>query len=201
MKTKILMFGTLVLMLFSIHLMTVNAKAAGYNITYVMNGGKNAALNPSSISHNKSFTLKKPTRKGYYFAGWFLDAKFKKGITVIEKGTTADLTLYAKWIKKGLQTDNLKQLTNTNSKNVFMNLYVSAITNGSGKRTYIYHGQSYTFCDLSGYEKIVKECNNKGINVTMQINLDWDLGSYRYLIAEEARSKGHTLYTWNTALM
>lgn len=300
-------------------------KAAGYNITYVMNGGKNAASNPKSISFNKSFTLKKPTRKGYYFAGWFLDAKFKKGITVIEEGTTKNFTLYAKWIKKGkeykakadsaklkackatgenlltvtaavgkrlkssndyyylvrvnpidgtveeevekvykdknikfqidigrvtenrtaaaagyyaiaikdgskyktisskqsvanpekfakyteayktgstkkgLQTDDIKQITGTNSKNMFLNLYVSAITNGSGKRSYYYHGKKYTFCDLSGYEKIVRECNNKGINVTMQINLDWNLGSYRYLIAEEARSKGHTLYTWNTA--
>lgn len=300
-------------------------KAAGYHITYVMNGGKNAASNPSEISFNKSFTLKKPKRKGYYFAGWYLDKKFKQSIVTISQGTTEDFTLYAKWIKKGkeyqaksdsaklksckatgdnlisvtgtvrkrlkssdeyyylvrvnpidgaveeqvgkvykdksvhfqidigsvtedrtgaaagyyaiavkkgasyqtiseklpvsnpeklaentmayqagstkkgLQSDNISQLTATRSKNAFMNLYISSVVNGSGKRSYYYHGKKYTFCDLSGFEKNVKACNDKGINVTMQINLDWKLGSYHYLIAEEARTKGHTLYAWNTA--
>ena len=41
-----------------------------------------------------------PTRKGYVFKGWYLDKKFKKKVTVINKGSSGNKTLYAKWKKK-----------------------------------------------------------------------------------------------------
>ena len=41
-----------------------------------------------------------PTRKGYVFKGWYLDKKFKKKVTVINKGSRGNKTLYAKWKKK-----------------------------------------------------------------------------------------------------
>jgi len=44
--------------------------------------------------------LKNPTRKGYVFKGWYLDKKFKKKVTVINKGSSGNKTLYAKWKKK-----------------------------------------------------------------------------------------------------
>mgnify|MGYP000884769149 CR=1 FL=1 len=50
-----------------------------YKITYKLNKGKNNASNPSTY-YGKKVTLKNPSRKGYAFAGWYTDAKFKKKI-------------------------------------------------------------------------------------------------------------------------
>lgn len=36
---------------------------------------------------------------GYIFGGWYKDAAYKKKVTGITKGSTGDITLYAKWIK------------------------------------------------------------------------------------------------------
>lgn len=75
-------------------------KLTNYKITYKLNGGKNAK-NPTSYTYKTStIKLKNPTRKGYVFKGWYLDKKFKKRVTVINKGSSGNKTLYAKWEKK-----------------------------------------------------------------------------------------------------
>ena len=72
-----------------------------YTIKYVLNKGKNNSKNPAYYYiTTKTITLQKPTRKGYTFDGWFTDKKFKTKITKIPKGSTGNLTLYAKWKKK-----------------------------------------------------------------------------------------------------
>jgi uncharacterized repeat protein (TIGR02543 family) len=72
-----------------------------YTITYKLNGGKNSKKNPSKYTVTTStITLKNPTRKGYTFKGWYSDAKFKKKVTKIKKGSTGNIKLYAKWVKK-----------------------------------------------------------------------------------------------------
>ena len=74
-----------------------------YKITYKLNGGKNAKKNPTAYTYKTStIKLKNPTRKGYVFKGWYLDKKFKKKVTVINKGSSGNKTLYAKWKKKYL---------------------------------------------------------------------------------------------------
>ena len=72
-----------------------------YKITYKLNGGKNSKSNPKKYSvTTKTTKLKAPTRKGYTFKGWYQDKKFKKKVTQIKKGSTGNITLYAKWVKK-----------------------------------------------------------------------------------------------------
>ena len=72
-----------------------------YTITYKLNGGKNSKKNPSKYTVTTStIILKNPTRKGYTFKGWYSDAKFKKKVTKIKKGSTGNIKLYAKWVKK-----------------------------------------------------------------------------------------------------
>ena len=71
-----------------------------YKITYKLNSGKNNSKNPKTYTVTSAFTLKKPTRKGYTFKGWYSDSKFKKKVTKIAKGSTGNKTLYAKWTKK-----------------------------------------------------------------------------------------------------
>lgn len=69
-----------------------------YSIKYVLNGGKNNSKNPATYdSGSAKITLGKATKKGYTFAGWYDDSKFKKKITAIETGSSGDITLYAKW--------------------------------------------------------------------------------------------------------
>lgn len=76
-------------------------KLTKYKITYKLNGGKNAKKNPTVYTYKTStIKLKNPTRKGYVFKGWYLDKKFKKKVTVINKGSSGNKTLYAKWKKK-----------------------------------------------------------------------------------------------------
>lgn len=76
-------------------------KKTKYTITYKLNKGTNHKSNPSSYYiTTKTITLKKPTRKGYTFVGWYSDKKCTKKVTMIKKGSTGDITLYAKWKKK-----------------------------------------------------------------------------------------------------
>ena len=58
-------------------------KAVKYSITYKLNGGKIAksAKNVYAIT-TRTFTLPRPTRKGYDFDGWYKDKKYKKRIMV-----------------------------------------------------------------------------------------------------------------------
>lgn len=76
-------------------------KKTKYTIKYKLDGGKNNSKNPSKYYVTTStITLKKPTKKGYTFVGWYTDKKFKNKVTKIKKGSTGNVTLYAKWKKK-----------------------------------------------------------------------------------------------------
>lgn len=70
-----------------------------YKITYKLKGGKNHKGNPTKYTVTTAkITLKKPTRTGYTFGGWYSDSKYKtKKVTQIAKGSTENKTLYAKW--------------------------------------------------------------------------------------------------------
>lgn len=71
-----------------------------YKITYQLNKGKNHKSNPTSYtSTTQKITLKSPTRKGYQFAGWYMDKQYKNRVKTIAKGSRGDITLYAKWKK------------------------------------------------------------------------------------------------------
>lgn len=72
-----------------------------YAIKYNLKGGRNNKKNPSYYySTSKTVKLKKPTRKGYTFKGWYADKKYRKKVTSIKKGSYGKKTLYAKWKKK-----------------------------------------------------------------------------------------------------
>ena len=90
-----------------------------YNITYKLNKGKNNASNPSTY-YGKKITLKNPSRKGYAFAGWYTDAKFKKKIKTIESNAQCDYTLYAKWTKVNVAKVSFKSAKNSKSKKILL---------------------------------------------------------------------------------
>lgn len=77
-------------------------KLVDYSITYNLNKGKlpTGTIKKYNVTTD-TFTLAEPTRKGYVFDGWYLDSKFKNKLedTVIEKGSTGNIKVYAKWSK------------------------------------------------------------------------------------------------------
>ncbi|MBO4432994.1 MAG: leucine-rich repeat protein [Clostridia bacterium] len=98
---------------------TLHAKWSkiNYKITYKLNKGKNNAKSLKSYTVTTSATLKKPTRKGYTFKGWYSDAKFKNKVTKIKEGSTGDITLYAKWSKATYKITYKLNKGKNNSKN------------------------------------------------------------------------------------
>ena len=90
-----------------------------YKITYKLNKGKNNASNPSTY-YGKKVTLKNLSRKGYAFAGWYTDAKFKKKITSISNSAKSDYVLYAKWTKVKVAKASLTSAKNSKSKQILL---------------------------------------------------------------------------------
>ena len=76
------------------------APSRTHAIAYVLDGGVNAAANPATFSEGAEVALAAPTKEGYEFAGWYSDASFKTAVASIPATAKADVTLYAKWVKK-----------------------------------------------------------------------------------------------------
>ncbi len=77
---------------------TLTIRLNPYQINYELNGGTNAAANPSFYHPTStSIALQAPVKAGYTFDGWYEDAAFTSKITEIAKGHVGNMTLYAKW--------------------------------------------------------------------------------------------------------
>lgn len=68
-----------------------------YNITYVMNGGRNHLENPTDFIASETIVLQTPTKEGYRFTGWFTDQALTNQIEQISGSLTKDQTVYAGW--------------------------------------------------------------------------------------------------------
>ena len=72
-----------------------------YKISYRLSGGKNHKQNPKQYNvTTATIRLKNPTRAGYTFVGWYKEAAYRTRVTSIQKGSTGNLVLYAKWKKE-----------------------------------------------------------------------------------------------------
>lgn len=102
-----------------------------YRITYVLNGGTNNKVNPTTYDINTAtVTLQNPTRAGYTFVGWYRDAAYSQRITQIVQGTTGNLKLYAKWKKTTGGTVSGLKLTGLSYRRIRVNY--KAATNAVG---------------------------------------------------------------------
>ncbi len=295
-----------------------NWELATYNIKYQAKSGK-VPKNAKKTYNMKSstFSLPFPTKNGYDFDGWYQDAKLKKRVSEVKKGSIGDKTFYAKWVKctrkpdkkcakittckavstgkvkikatvkkrvasaddryylvyvnplngkpyqmakqafkkktlsftlktaenqgyvtskfgiavkkgsnfklvsnisfvkspekaaknkskyklgktkKGMQFyNNMQEIDNCGAKNNFLNITASYILENPTV-PYEYNGKIYYFSNMDAYRQIVSECNKKGINVTMQILLNW-VDGHTNLIDPKARTYGAApFYTWN----
>lgn len=83
-----------------------------YTITYVLNGGVNSVFNPSTYTpETDTIFLQNATRDGSRFEGWYKDTAYTDKVTQIAKGSTGNITLYAKW--ELLSADNLPEVDMT----------------------------------------------------------------------------------------
>lgn len=76
-------------------------RVSRYRIIYNLNGGKQPAGQVKYVHRGKTldvFQLKKPTRRGYKFSGWYADRRLtKKALQVYGKARKSKRTIYAKW--------------------------------------------------------------------------------------------------------
>ena len=71
-----------------------------YTISYELDGGTNNENNPAKYTIEDEIILKDATKENYTFKGWYTDSEFNgEPITKIAKGTTNDVTLYAKFVE------------------------------------------------------------------------------------------------------
>lgn len=106
---KAINYGTAVITVKISNGKTVTCKVTvPYTVKYNLNGGTNNKSNPTSY-YGKKITLQNPTRKGYSFAGWYSDSKYKTKITSFSSGNK---TLYAKWNKVSVSKAKTPTLTN-----------------------------------------------------------------------------------------
>ena len=75
-----------------------------YTITYYnIEGAINN--NPTSYNKNQRVGLNDAIKSGYTFEGWYKENTFSTKITFISKGTTGNISLYAKWNKNTITCD------------------------------------------------------------------------------------------------
>lgn len=80
----------------------VSEEPGTYRITYELNGGTNNSENPETYTEEtETIVLKDAVREGFVFDGWYRDAQFTQKVEQIVKGSTGDITLYAKWTPQG----------------------------------------------------------------------------------------------------
>ena len=69
-----------------------------YIISYDCEGGINNSSNPVNYTiETENITLQSPTRKDFAFVGWFDNRTGGNQVTAINKGSTGNKTLYARW--------------------------------------------------------------------------------------------------------
>lgn len=72
-----------------------------YTITYVLYGGTNDSENPSAYTpQTDTIILRDAIRDGYQFGGWYRETSYLTRVTQIAKGSSGNITLYAKWISE-----------------------------------------------------------------------------------------------------
>lgn len=115
-----------------------------------------------------------------------------------EKLSTNTAAYFVPGTKKGIRATDINELTDTKSKTVFFNLYISDLMRkDSGVETYKYNGKTYHFNGLYGYVYLVQQCNAKGIQVTAQISIDRNASTQSFITGNSPYAET-AYYGWNT---
>lgn len=157
----------------AITLYAIWEKASEYKITYKLNKGKNNTANPKTYTSEDEIKFKKPTRSGYHFVGWYTDSKYKKQISVIEKGSEGSLTLYAKWTKEispSAKAASLDYVKGTKANTITVSATVSNYVKSSDSYYYLVYVDSNSGKVKKMVGKVKKPEKAKG-KITFKLNI------------------------------
>ena len=157
----------------AITLYAIWEKASEYKITYKLNKGKNNTANPKTYTSEDEIKLKKPTRSGYHFVGWYTDSKYKNEINVIEKGSEGALTLYAKWTKEispSAKAASLDYVKGTKANTITVSATVSNYVKSSDGYYYLVYVDSNSGKVKKTVGKVKKPEKAKG-KITFKLNI------------------------------
>ena len=157
----------------AITLYAIWEKASEYKITYKLNKGKNNTANPKTYTSEDEIKLKKPTRSGYHFVGWYTDSKYKNEINVIEKGSEGALTLYAKWTKEispSAKAATLDYVKGTKVNTITVSATVSNYVKSSDGYYYLVYVDSNSGKVKKTVGKVKKPEKAKG-KITFKLNI------------------------------
>lgn len=157
----------------AITLYAIWEKASEYKITYKLNKGKNNTANPKTYTSEDEIKFKKPTRSGYHFVGWYTDSKYKKQISVIEKGSEGSLTLYAKWTKEispSAKAASLDYVKGTKANTITVSATVSNYVKSSDGHYYLVYVDSNSGKVKKTVGKVKKPEKAKG-KITFKLNI------------------------------
>ena len=157
----------------AITLYAIWEKASEYKITYKLNKGKNNTANPKTYTSEDEIKFKKPTRSGYHFVGWYTDSKYKKQISVIEKGSEGSLTLYAKWTKEispSAKAASLDYVKGTKANTITVSATVSNYVKSSDGYYYLVYVDSNPGKVKKTVGKVKKPEKAKG-KITFKLNI------------------------------
>ena len=157
----------------AITLYAIWEKASEYKITYKLNKGKNNTANPKTYTSEDEIKLKKPTRSGYHFVGWYTDSKYKNEINVIEKGSEGALTLYAKWTKEispSAKAASLDSVKGTKANTITVSATVSNYVKSSDGYYYLVYVDSNSGKVKKTVGKVKKPEKAKG-KITFKLNI------------------------------
>lgn len=157
----------------AITLYAIWEKASEYKITYKLNKGKNNTANPKTYTSEDEIKLKKPTRSGYHFVGWYTDSKYKNQISVIEKGSEGSLTLYAKWTKEispSAKAASLDYVKGTKVNTITVSATVSNYVKSSDGYYYLVYVDSNSGKVKKTVGKVKKPEKAKG-KITFKLNI------------------------------
>ena len=157
----------------AITLYAIWEKAFEYKITYKLNKGKNNTANPKTYTSEDEIKFKKPTRSGYHFVGWYTDSKYKKQISVIEKGSEGSLTLYAKWTKEispSAKAASLDYVKGTKANTITVSATVSNYVKSSDGYYYLVYVDSNFGKVKKTVGKVKKPEKAKG-KITFKLNI------------------------------
>lgn len=149
----------------------------GFTITYYMDGGVNHPDNPNDYKEtSKTITFKNPTKTDSTFGGWFSDKGCSKRIKEIPKGSSGNISVYAKWLSNPV----FNQITTSKGKITLKwskcngalkyKVYQSMSAGGNYKSCATVNGTSTTISNLTNnktyYYKVAAVYSVFGKNVT-----------------------------------
>ena len=147
--------------------------AITYTITYEPNGGTNADGNPAGYtSETETITLLAPSREYFDFGGWYTDSEFSDSSrkTEIAKGSTGNITLYAKWTAITYTiTYEANGGTNADGNPASYTFETETITLLAPSREYFDFGGWYTDSEFSDSSRKTELAKGSSGNITLYV--------------------------------